>query len=180
MKSRLVAAAAVLAIAGLMTSGCSAQPDPERTPSAAFSSEEEAFAAAEATYRAYVDALNQVDLSDPETFEDVYAWTTGDANAGARKSFTQMHADGWTVLGESTFDNFMGEEFNPTSPEDAVTAVVCLDVTDVDVQDASGVSVVPDTRNDRQPATLAFAIGDSSTGLLIAGSTATEDPTCGQ
>ena len=79
MKSRLLAAAAVLACVLITTTGCFAQPDPEPTP--LFSSEEEAFAAAEATYRAYVDALNQVDLSDPETFEEVYAWTTGDANA---------------------------------------------------------------------------------------------------
>src|SRR6188768_3952981 len=83
----------------MTTTGCFAPPDPEPTP--LFSSEEEAFAAAEATYRAYVDALNQVDLSDPETFEEVYAWTTGEANAGARKSFSQMHADGWIVGGES-------------------------------------------------------------------------------
>ncbi len=55
-----------------------------------FASEEEAFAAAEETYRAYVDALNQVDLSDPETFEAVYAWTTGDANADERKD---AHSD---------------------------------------------------------------------------------------
>ena len=79
MKSRLLAAAAVLACVIMTTTGCFAQPDPEPTP--LFSSEEEAFAAAEETYRSYVDALNQVDLSDPETFEEVYAWTTGDANA---------------------------------------------------------------------------------------------------
>ena len=80
MISRVVAASLALALALGLTTGC--QPEPRRHPSApAFANEEEAFAAAEETYRAYVDALNQVDLSDPETFEAVYAWTTGDANA---------------------------------------------------------------------------------------------------
>ncbi len=98
MKSRLLAAAAVLACVMMTTTGCFAQPDPEPTP--LFSSEEEAFAAAEETYRAYVDALNQVDLSDPETFEEVYAWTTGELNASDRKGLSD-HADGGIVGGDS-------------------------------------------------------------------------------
>ncbi len=77
-------AAVVVALA--VTLGATAcQPEPTPTPTGpAFASEDEAFAAAEETYRAYVDALNQVDLSDPETFEAVYAWTTGEANAGEK------------------------------------------------------------------------------------------------
>lgn len=159
-----------------MTSGCLAQPTPE--PSPVFSSEAEAFAAAEETYRAYVDALNQVDLSDPETFEAVYAWTTGDANAGARESFSKMHADGLSVSGESRFENFVGEDFSPTSGASVVTAAVCLVVEDVLVTDSSGVSVVPAERRDRQPAKLAFAEGQSSTGLLISDSAATDEESC--
>lgn len=177
MRSRLVTAAA-LALVALTTSGCLPQPDPEPSPTPAFASEDEAFAAAEETYRAYVDALNQVDLSDPETFEDVYAWTTGDANAGARESFSQMHADGWTVTGKSSFDNFTGQVFNADEEDGVVTAVVCLDVSDVDVLNESGKSVVPEDRRDRQPAELTFVSGTNSTGLLISASTATDDSTC--
>ncbi len=84
MNLRLAAAAAALALAAVAVTGCST-PAGAPKPTPAFSSEAEAFAAAEATYRAYVDALNAVDLSDPSTFEDVYSWTTGDANAGARR-----------------------------------------------------------------------------------------------
>ena len=80
MISRVVAATLALALVVGLATGC--QPEPSPSPSGpAFANEEAAFAAAEETYRAYVDALNQVDLSDPETFEAVYAWTTGDANA---------------------------------------------------------------------------------------------------
>ena len=93
MISRVAAVTIALALAVCVMTGC--QPEPEPSPSApAFATEEEAFAAAEETYREYVDALNQVDLSDPETFEAVYAWTTGDANANERK-ITQPDARRW-------------------------------------------------------------------------------------
>ena len=86
---------------GVRTGGLHSRPRARGARRPLFTSEADAFAAAEETYRAYVDALNQVDLSDPETFEDVYAWTTGDANADARETFSQMHADGWTVQGDT-------------------------------------------------------------------------------
>ncbi len=97
---RRAAAALVLALALGMTTAC--QPEPAPSPSApVFANEEEAFAAAEETYRAYVDALNQVDLSDPETFEAVYAWTTGEANASdARRRSARCTRTAGTVSGE--------------------------------------------------------------------------------
>ncbi len=87
MLRRVAAVTVALAMVVPLATGC--QPDPAPSPTGpAFATEEEAFAAAEETYRAYVDALNQVDLSDPETFEAVYAWTTGDANASERKTLS--------------------------------------------------------------------------------------------
>ncbi|MET0860918.1 MAG: hypothetical protein ABW091_07810, partial [Microbacterium sp.] len=80
MIPRLLPLSVALVLASAALSGCTPQPAPTPTPTG-FATEDEAFAAAEETYRAYVDALNQVDLSDPETFEPVYAWTTGEANA---------------------------------------------------------------------------------------------------
>jgi ABC-type enterochelin transport system substrate-binding protein len=169
-------AVAGIALALVLT-GCRPEPAVEPTPT--FTSEAEAFAAAEATYREYVKALNEVDLSDPETFEGVYAWTTGEANASARTSFTRMAADGWTVTGESRYDNFVGVVFNPLSPEEIVVAEVCLDVALIDVLDEAGVSQVPASRVDRQPARVTFAPAETPTTLAIAVSAATEADTCG-
>lgn len=140
-------AAALSGLLVLALAGCTA-PEPEPTPTPGFSSEEEAFAAAEATYRAYVDALNQVDLSDPETFEAVYGWTTGDANAGARKTFTQMHADDLVVDGPTTVD--LLEKSAVQSSPGNVTLDVCLNVSQVTVIDSQGVSVVAEDRRDIQ------------------------------
>jgi len=150
----------------MTTTGCFAQPDPEPAP--LFSSEEEAFAAAEETYRAYVDALNQVDLSDPETFEEVYAWTTGDANAGERKSLSGMHADGWVVSGKTTV-----ESVSPGSIDDEIDPTIvihaCINVGLVEVYDATGISQVAEDRPDTQSQTVSLTgAAESPTGLLIA------------
>src|SRR5690606_33009529 len=107
-----------------------------------FASEDEAFAAAEATYRAYVDALNDVNLSDPETFEPVYALTTGDANAAARKSFSQMHADGWTVRGTSDIALVELVSFNDEDNETKLA--ICVDVSKVVVEDSDGSPLAED------------------------------------
>ena len=163
--SRLVPAALAFVLAAGAISGCSPQPEPEDPPQ--FASEEEAFAAAEETYRAYVDALNQVDLSDPETFEDVYAWTTAEANAGARESFSQMHADGWIVDGESGVYKTETLEAQLDSPA-TVSIFACLDVSGVTLTDTEGNSVVDPNRPDVQEVQVDTVESDQSpTGLLI-------------
>ncbi|HIE60174.1 MAG TPA: hypothetical protein EYQ02_00325 [Microbacterium sp.] len=173
--------AASIVIAAMLGAGALAgcgptDPTPTPTPTG-FASEAEAFAAAEATYRAYVDALNQVDLSDPSTFEEVYRWTTGDANAAERESLSGMHANGWTVSGESEVTGF-----NPTSWDaaaGAIDAVACIDVTSVELVDASGQSVVPAERPPRYALELVLIESSATpTGLTIDGSTAVEDPSC--
>jgi hypothetical protein len=135
-----------------------------------FSSDAEAFAAAEATYRAYVDALNDVDLSDPATFEPVFALTTGEANAGARKSFSQMHSDGWVVSGESTVSSITpyATDRDTTDALRTVDVIACLDVSAVTLVDAAGESVVDPSRPDVQTVRVqAVPDTQSAIGLLI-------------
>ncbi len=157
----------MLVLAAGVLSACASTPEPTE-PTPLFTSEADAFAAAEETYRAYVDALNQVDLSDPETFEDVYAWTTGDANAGERKSLSTMHADGWAVRGDTLIQSVEVEDFAPTE-EPIVLLGICTDVHAVEVFDASGESVVSPDRPTAQSSIVAFTSDRASpTGLKIA------------
>ncbi|KAA9110891.1 hypothetical protein [Microbacterium rhizomatis] len=157
-----------VALLAVMISGCSGQPSPEAfTPTPAFASEEEAFAAAEQTYRNYVDALNKVDLSDPHTFEEVYDWTTGDAYATARETFSQMSADRWTVSGESVASVVV-----PLSTEGGWMAhtafAVCLDVSRVEVVDKSGQSKVSANRGAVQSMKVSLtSSSDSPTRWLV-------------
>lgn len=136
----------VLATCAALLAGCAPDPVADVTPTPSFASEAEAFAAAEATYRAYVDALNQVDLADPETFEAVYAWTTGEANAGAREYLSRLHADGVTITGDSRVHGIW--LLSVTSTTAKITA--CLDVSQVDLVDTRGVSLVDNSRPDLQ------------------------------
>lgn len=152
----------VAALAALLA-GCAADPAAEPTPTPSFSSEAQAFAAAEATYRAYVDALNQVDLADPETFEAVYAWTTGEANAAAREYLAQLHADGATLVGESRVSSVTQIASTP-----ATSLAACLDVQEVDLLDATGRSIVDGSRPDEQSFEVGFVLSRNAPhGLQI-------------
>lgn len=152
-------------VIGLAT-GC--QPEPAPSPSApVFANEEEAFAAAEETYRAYVDALNQVDLSDPETFEAVYAWTTGELNASDRKGLTNYHAEGVSVDGQSRIALIQPAEVNASTG--SIDLAVCIDVSEVEVKDKTGATVVDPDRVDVQSLTISLQEDQTSPTSLLLG-----------
>ena len=136
----------LLTLLGGLLAGCVAEPVGSATPSPPFRSEAEAFAAAEATYRAYVDALNQVDLADPATFEAVYEWTTGEAEAGAREYLSQLHAEGIAILGQTKVVGVWPLSYSSST----AVAAACADVSGVDLVNSLGSSVVDADRPDQQ------------------------------
>ncbi|MBG0718922.1 hypothetical protein G3N18_12785 [Microbacterium sp. 2C] len=154
--------AALLALA--LVTGCAPEPAPTPTPTG-FASDDEAFAAAEATYRAYVDALNNVDFADPATFEPALAWTTGEANAADKKDFSASHAEGERIEGDFKVHSFSAHNWYPAAQ--AVHGEACLDVSNTTIVDASGTSTVPPTRPPVVALQLTFTQGNSSTGLLL-------------
>jgi hypothetical protein len=164
-----------LALVATMATGCLAQPETE--PSPAFSSDEEAFAAAEATYRAYVHALNEVDLSDPTTFEGVYAWTTGELSTSDRKGLSAYHADGVAVSGDSRIQIIQRRSIDETG---VVTLAVCLDVSEVQVVGEDGGSLVAPDRVRVQSLLVSVAPDEASpTRLLLTSIGAREgEPAC--
>lgn len=167
---------AALLSAALLVGGCDGTPGPVKSTSL-FATEDEAFAAAEATYRAYVDAGNGIDLSDPRTFEKALALTTGEANRNERKALTQMAADGWSVSGTTELLWFRGEEW--TFSADRVSARACIDVSTVDVRDASGESQVKPDRRDQYAVDLVLLGSESAAhSLKIGAIEAIEDAKC--
>lgn len=149
--------------------GCTPEPpEPTPTSTSAFASEAEAFAAAEETYRAYVDALNEVDLSDPETFEPVYDLTTGELNASDRKSFSQWHSDEYSKVGDATILSIDMDSVDLAS-KSQVVAHACLDISTVDIVDAAGRSIVAPDRPPVQSLIVTFQEqAGSSTDMRIA------------
>lgn len=163
-----------LALSIGVLSGCTPTPEPTPTPTSAFASEEEAFAAAEETYRAYNDALNQVDPSSPDTFEKLFELSSGSFEQADRENFSIMHADGHTIEGQAEVLSFTGHETAP--PFDTVTAIVCLDVSEVIVRDVNGDSLVNPNRPDRYALDVGFRTHDGS--MLIDSAERIEDERC--
>lgn len=169
-------AALVAAMIALTLAACAPDPAPPPTPTG-FASEEEAFAAAEATYRAYVDALNGVQFDDPSTFEGTFAWTTGAANAADRKDFSQYHADKMTLDGDFAVASFAPDSWDPSSSN--VGADACLDVSKTQILDANGVSTVSPTRAPVVAVRVEFVAGATPTRLAIDDVSAREgEPLC--
>jgi hypothetical protein len=166
---------AVLALAAAALSACSPAPAPDPEPTTAFASEEEAFAAAEEVYRAYLQASAEINTADPGTFEPVYELTSDGVNASDRKSFSEMHAERLEMSGESKLLSFKGLASEP--PYDLVTTAVCLDVSDVQVTDSDGNSRVNADRPDTYALELGFVTNDQH--LLLSSSKKIEDAECG-
>ncbi|MBN9177087.1 MAG: hypothetical protein J0I43_06930 [Microbacterium sp.] len=174
IRERRFAAGAALVLALTLTTACTPSPAPTPTPTG-FASEEKAFAAAEATYRAYVDATNGIRLSDPETFEPVYAELTGDALSAAKKSFTQMHADGWTVAGESRIALVKPQRGTAT---DTVELLICVDVSDIRLTDEAGVSQVGD--RPKEQSLMAVVLNEDNSWLISSFAGREGEPLCTQ
>lgn len=177
---RAVRAAAVLwcTAAVVVLVGCTPESEPTPLPlptATGFASDAEAFAAAEATYRAYVDALNEVDLADPATFHALYTLTTGEGRDSARSEFQQMHMDGWTVRGESkvTLVKSLGRVHAQ------IQLAVCVDVSNVELTDVEGRSMVSPERAAVQSLLVTLEEAQTSTGWLISSFAGREgEPLC--
>ncbi|MGC5169833.1 hypothetical protein ACLQ2Q_04190 [Microbacterium sp. DT81.1] len=126
-------------VAGLL-GGCVGEPAPvETTP--AFASEDEAFAAAEETYRAYVDALNARMSGSPGNIEPE-DWLVGSALNSELESQEELAAAGKSNVGQLSVSAVEAASWKASS----ATVHVCLDVSKTQVLDADGTDVTPAAR----------------------------------
>lgn len=134
------AAAALLALAAL--TAC--MPDPAPTPSpTGFASEEEAFAAAEDTYRAYIDASN-AQREDPNSVPSPTDFLTGDALTESIAATQQLNDAGLELEGPMRIVSIHGDDWDPYT----ATISVCMNYSDTRVVDESGNDVTPESRAD--------------------------------
>jgi hypothetical protein len=137
----LVAAGAL----ALSTSGCLGKPEPTPTPTVAFATDEEAFAAAEETYRAYVDALNARKL-DENSLPDPIDFTFGEALEDELRANEIIKEADLAVVGNSqVVDVTPGRHV----PAESTTIDVCIDSSETRVLDSDGEDVTPEDRDER-------------------------------
>lgn len=165
---------ALLVLATATLSACAPEPEPEPTPTAAFASEEEAFAAAEETYRVYTDALNAqyagLESSDPQEL------LTGLALESDIETAELLRKNNVRLEGEAAVASFRGLNVNLKSVPQTITAVACLDATNTRVVDSSGQDVTPTSRADVTGLALKFVTDEN--GLLISESNVAEGSPC--
>jgi len=166
---------ALLALTGALLSACSAQSEPTPTPTTAFASEEEAFAAAEEVYREYNDAYNAVDYSDAATFESLEDYTSGVYRTEEREGLSELGAEGAVRSGNAVVVWFDGIEF---APESTIRARVCKNMSEVVVHDRDGNSMVSPDRPDYSALDLTFKSEDSA--LRLVDSKAVKDEKCAE
>lgn len=157
-----------LGLVCVVMAGCSPEPAPTPTPTPAFASEEEAFAAAEETYRAYNEAGNATG--------DGLDFLTGSALEDELTTTRYLQDNDLTLQGASEIKSFMGREAVIEPNNVLIEVRVCVDVSKVFVVSASGDDVTPTDRID----VLVLDVTFISTGaeLLITQSETAEDAAC--
>ncbi|MFD3443879.1 hypothetical protein ACFDTO_04685 [Microbacteriaceae bacterium 4G12] len=160
-----VAAALILAVAGCTPPA----PEPTLTPSPAptpvFASDEEALAAAEKAYTVYLamsDLIAQEGGANPERMQEV---ATGEALDSAVRDLRELSEGGFRVTGTTTFTFAQPEEIRRSQPP-LVAVYVCDDVSEVDVLNTAGESIVSPDRPAKSPFAVRFESG-SGEALLV-------------
>lgn len=154
--------------------GCTSEPEPAPTPTAAFSSEEEAFATAEVVYRAYNDAVNA--RSNGTEGADPQQYLTGLALEGDIDTQNLLSSSELRVSGAAVVEAFTGESADLDGSLATMTGIICLDVSDVSLIDKSGADVTPPDRGEKITQRVVF-LGAADT-LRISNESMVGGPTC--
>lgn len=142
---RATAAVLVTLVCALAATGCTTAPVPTASPtSTGFASDDAAFAAAEATYRAYVDATN-ARRSDPNSRPDPTDFLTSAAYNDEVETQETLTERGWRISGETGLAAIKRISVD----DNQVRLEACLDAGNTKVLDAAGVDVTPADRSTR-------------------------------
>lgn len=172
---RTLIAASALA---LLLSATACSPEPAATPSptpTGFATEEEAFAAAEETYRAYNAAAN-LQMNGRHS-EDSYEYLTGSALDQERASAEEFETSGIQLTGEATVKAFAGISTSLGVTPQQAEADVCIDVSGTRLLNSAGQDVTPAGRPTTSTLRVTF-VADDARGFLISESNLSTDQSC--
>ncbi|TGY37655.1 hypothetical protein E5344_08180 [Microbacterium laevaniformans] len=167
----MLSAVVAFALAGSIV-GCTPQSTPSPAPSSSsstFSSDAEAFAAAEATYRAYVDATN-ARRADPTSVPDPNDFLSGQALDDEISTASTLSERGWRITGNTEIASirYIAKE------SESHLLQICLDASATRVLDSSGADVTPTNRTTMQSLAVRFA--PRTAGVQIIDSVTSTEP----
>lgn len=157
---------AVAGIAVLGLTGCvggeplpTLPPSPSSTP--IFASEEEALAAAEEAYAAYLEMSNLISSEGGVNPERIASVAAGALYESSLEGFATLRDNQWRTVGASVVDSakLQFADTQSSQGQGLVAAYICVDFSGLDVLDPNGNSVVSPTR----PALQAFEVFFDST-----------------
>ncbi len=161
--------AAALALTGCQPEHTPIIPTPVPSTTPIFASDEEALAAAEEAYRAFQVVSDQI-LADggkePERLEDL---VTTEVYATEVATYEEWASRGWHEIGHTQIISVSLESYSPTANggKGAVVVYACTDLSNTDVLDSSGKSVVNPDRVTAIPFQTSFDFDESSGRLLL-------------
>lgn len=167
------AAVALVLLAALAASGCAPDPTAPHTPAPTstplFASDEEALAAAEEAYAAYVTLTDEILASGGMGVERLDSVATGRQLETDTAELEELASLGYRAIGSTAISDFTLQAYDRQSNmgQSVVTAYVCEDVSDVDIVDPSGESVVEPDRPNRVKYALTFDSTDTKSSILL-------------
>lgn len=156
----------------MLLSACA--PTPEPTPTAAFATEEEAFAAAEETYREYLVAAAA--RADGDASADPEGFMSGDALESDLESQRKLLSQNLRISGASTIIDFNPVDARINGPVAVLVVDVCLDISASRLLDDNGIDRTPSERSSTGALSVEFT-GDAE-NMLISRSSPTESSQC--
>lgn len=170
---RTVVAAAAVAF-GLVAAlaGCDAGPvDPTSSPPPSpappiFASDEEALAAAEAAYAAYLSEVDKVTQSGGVDEGELAQFVAPDYLAELVQSLAKLRESGNRTTGSSSYDGMRMLD-QPGTTEALVRVYVCLDTSKVRVLGADGEDVTPEKKPTRLPIVASFTSREPGSSVLV-------------
>lgn len=153
------ACAFVVGLSGCTTSPPPLAPTPSMTASTLNLSDEEALAAATTAYREFLKVVDAVLADGGTNPERIHSVASGQAADDFLLDAEEFRKRGVHTTGRTSFDSVRAQ--GPT--RDQVTIYVCVDVSNIDVLNAEGVSQVESSRLPRTPYVVSF----TGTPLLV-------------
>lgn len=165
--SLAVFAVTLLGLTACLGSDPTLVPDPEPTTTPVFASDEEALAAAEEAYAAYIAVSDQILIDGGTNPERLLEVATQEVYDSELEGFERRSQEGLRSVGHTIIASTKLQTHESAGELVLVVLYVCIDVSGVDVVDAAGASVVSPGRPTKLPFEATFDVDDQSAATLI-------------
>lgn len=170
--SRWIAAALSLVVA-VSLSACVTEPEPSPrtsapTPTSVFASDAEALAAAIDAYEAYVTMNDRIGAEGGENAERIRPFVTATYAESLISEFDGLRERSLRTSGSTKFDSTRLQSRSQSESGEQLKVYLCLDVTDVRINDVSGGDKTPPDRKVKLPLEISMvSSGDEADRLLV-------------